>query len=181
MPRAHISEPDILSPTHTRVQRLLREAPRMGVSPPHVMAQVDNEPAPRQQVLAFAIALQEPGTPSIHGPTAQDSPSAPALQQAAPQPPACVPVTETSATTGVPVRSATPPEAVAGVSGGRRSERPEAVEEKRVRNSMITQELGVVLEFPTYKEGVSAIHGGVIAPFTAADIRFLQGIRNREN
>lgn len=94
---------------------------------------------------------------------------------------ASISVQETSATTGIPVQSGTPPEAVAGVSEGRRSERQEAVEEKRVRNNRIIQELGVVLAFPTYKEGVSAIFDGVIAPFTAADIRFLQGVSNREN
>jgi hypothetical protein len=37
--------------------------------------------------------------------------------------------------------------------------------EKRVKNDLIKQELGVVLEFPTYREGLSAIAQGDMRPF----------------
>lgn len=155
---------------------------------------MDDEPAPRHEVLAFAISLQDLVTPNStdNVPATKDTASTSPPHNISSQPVASAPVTDTSSTatvTGtdtsspdsIPEQSETAPEAVAGVSEGRRSERQEAVEEKRVRNNRITQGLGVVLAFPTYKEGVSAIFDGVIAPFTAADIRFLQGVSNREN
>ena len=37
--------------------------------------------------------------------------------------------------------------------------------EKRVKNDLIKKELGVVLEFPTYREGLSAIARGDMRPF----------------
>ena len=36
-------------------------------------------------------------------------------------------------------------------------------ESKRVRNDRIKQELGVTLEFPTYREGLAAIHARMTA------------------
>ncbi len=40
-------------------------------------------------------------------------------------------------------------------------------EEKRVENSLIKRELGVTLEFPTYREGLDAIRAGDSRPFGA--------------
>jgi hypothetical protein len=34
-----------------------------------------------------------------------------------------------------------------------------------VRNGRIKEELGVQLRFPTYREGLRAIHGGSMQPF----------------
>ena len=37
--------------------------------------------------------------------------------------------------------------------------------EKRVRNERIKSELGVALRYPTYREGLAAIHAGDRTPF----------------
>ena len=42
------------------------------------------------------------------------------------------------------------------------------LEEKRVRNDLIKQELGVQLAYPTYREGLRAIHAGCMQPFTSS-------------
>lgn len=34
------------------------------------------------------------------------------------------------------------------------------LDEKRVRNELIKKELGITLTFPTYREGLAAIHSG---------------------
>ena len=47
------------------------------------------------------------------------------------------------------------------------------MEEKRVRNGLIRQELGVVLRYPTYREGVAALHGGDCWPLTPEDLVLL--------
>ena len=39
------------------------------------------------------------------------------------------------------------------------------MEEKRVRNSLVKAELGVKLAYPTYREGLAAIHAGDRRPF----------------
>ena len=38
-------------------------------------------------------------------------------------------------------------------------------ENKRVSNRRMIEELGVKLRFPTYREGLSAIHKGITDPF----------------
>ena len=40
-------------------------------------------------------------------------------------------------------------------------------EEKRVMNALIKEELGVSLKFPSYREGLRAIHAGDVRPFHA--------------
>ena len=40
------------------------------------------------------------------------------------------------------------------------------MEEKRVRNDLVKAELGVELAFPTYREGLAAIHAGDRRPFS---------------
>lgn len=42
------------------------------------------------------------------------------------------------------------------------------LEEKRVRNNLIKEELGVQLMYPTYREGLRAIHAGCMQPFEAS-------------
>ena len=44
---------------------------------------------------------------------------------------------------------------------------------KRVRNDKMKRDLGVVLEYPTYAEGMAAIMDGDVRPFTAASIKHL--------
>ncbi len=65
----------------------------------------------------------------------------------------------------------------AGVGGGgmrgRRSEGAGALEEKRVRNGRIKEELGVVLRYPTYREGVEAIARGEAWPLGPRDLEVL--------
>ena len=39
------------------------------------------------------------------------------------------------------------------------------IEEKRVSNRMLEKQLGVTLQFPTYREGLRAIHEGDQTPF----------------
>ncbi len=40
-----------------------------------------------------------------------------------------------------------------------------AVDQKRVRNAKIKQAFGLNLEYPTYREGLEAIHAGCKLPF----------------
>ena len=49
------------------------------------------------------------------------------------------------------------------------------IEEKRVRNTRIKEELGVRLTFPTFREGIGSIHRGEIGPFSGEDLTMLQG------
>ena len=42
---------------------------------------------------------------------------------------------------------------------------PPRLAEKRVCNRLLKEELGVVLDFPTYREGLTAIHRRNLAPF----------------
>lgn len=64
-----------------------------------------------------------------------------------------------------------------GVGGGgpkgRRSEGAGVLEEKRVRNGRIKEELGVVLRYPTYREGVEAIARGEAWPLGPQDLQVL--------
>ena len=49
----------------------------------------------------------------------------------------------------------------------------EALEEKRVCNALIKSELGVVLRFPTYREGMTAVHAREPSPFRPSDLEFM--------
>lgn len=40
------------------------------------------------------------------------------------------------------------------------------LDEKRVRNELIKLELGIMLEFPSYREGLRAIYAGEVQPFS---------------
>lgn len=157
---------------------------------PYSCTQVDDEPAPRQEVLEFAVSLQNPK------PEAAES-STTTLSSSSSESSASIPLTERSR------KETTPSETVQQAKGSvessehksdssesarpadssesKRPERGEAVEEKRVRNTRIIQELGVVLQYPTYKEGIAAIQSNIITPFTEADMVFLQGISSRVN
>jgi hypothetical protein len=48
------------------------------------------------------------------------------------------------------------------------------LEEKRVRNTKMRQELGVQLVYPTYREGMSAIAAGDVRPFEPHDLAWLK-------
>lgn len=82
---------------------------------------------------------------------------------------------------GLPAEPAEP-EADGGGSGeaagaaspsGRSGRGGGATEEKRVRAGRVRDELRVALAFPTYREGVAAIHAGDIAPFFPEDLAYL--------
>lgn len=44
------------------------------------------------------------------------------------------------------------------------------LEEKRVRNALIKEELGVQLVFPTYREGLASLYSKCLDPFSASDL-----------
>jgi nucleoside-diphosphate-sugar epimerase len=90
---------------------------------------VDDEPAGRAEVVAFARRL---------------------LQGVAPVSPASKPVSNLE-----PMRK----------DEGRRGRLAEPLEEKRVRNELIKEELGVELAVPSYREGLAAINAGELWPF----------------
>ncbi len=52
-----------------------------------------------------------------------------------------------------------------GTSGRHASSGSNLIEEKRVSNRMLKEQLGVTLRFPTYREGLRAIHEGDQTPF----------------
>ncbi len=56
---------------------------------------------------------------------------------------------------------------------GGRSRGSAMMEEKRVRNVKIKQQLGITLQYPTYREGITAIINGCTYPFDASDLQFL--------
>jgi hypothetical protein len=49
----------------------------------------------------------------------------------------------------------------------------QGLEEKRVRNAKVREQLGVGLRFPSYREGLRAIHEGHIEPFLPGDLKWL--------
>ena len=53
----------------------------------------------------------------------------------------------------------------AGGGGGSSSSSSPQLDEKRVSNERIKKELGVRLEFPTYRQGLAAIAAGDMRPF----------------
>jgi hypothetical protein len=61
-----------------------------------------------------------------------------------------------------------------GGGSGRGRAAGEPLEEKRVRNDRIRTELGVRLRYPSYQEGVAAIHSGECWPLSPEDLRLLQ-------
>ncbi|KAL6763319.1 hypothetical protein V8C86DRAFT_2498773 [Haematococcus lacustris] len=99
---------------------------------------VDDEPAPRTEVMAFARSL--------------------VLSDGA----RCNP-TSSDAT------SKTKQEGPGAAEGA-----GDVLEEKRVRNHKVKEELGVSLRYPTYREGVAALAAGDIEPLMDSDLRWLR-------
>lgn len=116
----------------------------------------DDEPAPRHEVEAFAAGLL--GLPS-------------AAAAAAPPVDANPTAGTTSGGGGVSAAGAGTERqgkaaSLQGAGPGTDKASPASgLEEKRVRNDLIKQELGVRLAFPTYREGLQAIHSGDLRPF----------------
>jgi hypothetical protein len=119
----------------------------------------DDDPAPRSEVVAFAQQQLQQLRAAGGGaaPAARAAPDAAAAAAAAAAPAAA---------------AAAPPQGGGG-GGGRGGRAAAALEEKRVRNARIKEQLGVRLAYPSYREGVQAILGGCAAPFDADDLVFL--------
>ncbi|KXZ49022.1 hypothetical protein GPECTOR_23g110 [Gonium pectorale] len=157
-------------------------APRPG----SVYNVADDEPAPRGKVAAFARILV--GQPAQAAPSGGDgsgwatAETTEAVQEAAseaPDAPAAAGLTGGERTQqsrdGSGDGDGDGDSRRAGDSSARsRSRSPQALEEKRVRNALIKSELGVRLRYPTYREGVAAIHGGDLWPLTGEDLRLLR-------
>lgn len=115
----------------------------------------DDEPAPRGEVTEFARSLL---FPRGHDPMANSSSTEEASSGTA----------ESSESPGSGAGSSDGGEESAG---SRRGAAP--LEEKRVRNAKIKQDLGVALQFPSYREGVGALAVGDTQPFSAEDLEYL--------
>ena len=120
---------------------------------------VDDNPASRAEVMAFAAKLLgHPSALSVFGEHnadcqqtsgGQDSPGASA--------------TATDSNSEMPAV-----QAIDGVMLDNKTTEQRSVSkraEKRVRNSKVKSELGLTWEFPSYVEGLSAIHKGDRRPF----------------
>lgn len=121
----------------------------------------DDDPAPRTEVMAFAeqlmlaqgVLLGQGREAGRSEPAAQAAQSAGAGGAAAEQQPAGQGDSGSGSARGSRVRA--------------------SVEEKRVGNAKIKQQLGISLVYPTYRQGVAAVLAGSTAPFDAADLAFL--------
>ncbi len=124
----------------------------------HWLRQVDDEPAPRAQVVDFAAGLLGVRSGGSHGAGATTAATA-------------------TATGGAGGRASSEPasgdgsQVQAGSGGsGRGSTRAAPLEEKRVRNARLKDRLGLQLAYPSYREGLAAIASGRILPFEGADL-----------
>ncbi|KAJ9505593.1 hypothetical protein QJQ45_028297, partial [Haematococcus lacustris] len=99
---------------------------------------VDDEPAPRTEVMAFARSLVLSDGARCN-PTSSDA-SSKTKQKG--------------------------PGAAEGAG--------DVLEEKRVHNHKVKEELGVSLRYPTYREGVAALAAGDIEPLMESDLRWLR-------
>lgn len=114
----------------------------------------DDDPSPRGEVMAYAQqVLVETGA-------ALPLPDAPAGDEAA----------SASAAEAQQQEQQSSP---SSSKPGGRSRGSAVMEEKRVRNVKIKEQLGITLQYPTYREGITAIINGCTYPFDAADLAFL--------
>lgn len=141
-------------------------APRPGA----VYNIVDDDPAPRGEVMEFARRLVA-GDSGGGAAVAAAGPEAAVEAEAAGQSPSG---SGHEAAAGGSEAAGSGEGDSSGGSGRRRDgSGAERLEEKRVRNGLIRQELGVVLRYPTYREGVAALHGGDCWPLTPEDLVLL--------
>lgn len=134
---------------------------------------VDDEPAPRSEVMDFARQLLAQGNSnSSQGPEA-----APVAGTSAPQRLQSSAGASSSSSSNSGSGSEGAQNSSAGGAAGSSSSSSRgavALEEKRVRNGRIKEQLGVRLRHPTYREGIQALCSGDLAPFnSAADVRAL--------
>lgn len=123
----------------------------------------DMDPAPRPEVMRFAVHLLDPRLP------ADDAMDPPNGVVEAPdgvvEAPNGVMEEGDQSVTGSGAGDVVGPN---GRLEGSASTRGIVVPEKRVVSSKIREELGVTLLFPTYREGLAAIAAGDLRPFTSS-------------
>lgn len=124
---------------------------------------VDDEPAPRADVEAYALHL-----------LGQDARSSKPLAQAADGPFSTMQQEPQQASGEIEKQQSG---VIQAQQLQKRSERAtrEPLEEKRVRNDKLKTFLGVKLLAPTYREGLRLMHAGSIEPFAAEDLACLYG------
>lgn len=157
----------------------------------------DLDPAPRSQVEAYALQLmsQHPATCNTATTMSQASSAGAATSTSTTTTIMAPPNTATSSASEECSAAAAPPQPqtaagpstressasdellagqhsdVAGSGVGRSSS---ATEEKRVRAELIRTQLGVELQYPSYREGVAALLAGSLQPFEQGDLQLLQ-------
>ncbi|PNH03591.1 Protein yeeZ [Tetrabaena socialis] len=171
-------------------------------NPGRVYNIVDDDPAPRGDVMSYARSLvfgsagtttygtaagtaamagacePGPGTSSPEQDSVNQAGPAPPLADAVPGPsggPVSHPGPQAGSLPAAPGDGAEPGSPSGSGGGGRGGGRGgcAVLEEKRVSNARIKAELGVVLRYPTYREGVAAIHGGQLWPLGEGDLALL--------
>eukprot|EP00879_Flechtneria_rotunda_P007167 GHRR01007522.1.p1 GENE.GHRR01007522.1~~GHRR01007522.1.p1 ORF type:complete len:168 (+),score=64.06 GHRR01007522.1:566-1069(+) len=124
---------------------------------------VDDEPAPRGDVEAFARQLlglhteTGPGSDSSNSQDQQAATGKTAIQQ-----------------THYNDQQQERQDSELYISS-RRKRQSEPLEEKRVQNDKLKSVLGVQLIAPTYREGLQLLHSGNIMPFAVEDLECLHG------
>ncbi|GIL93212.1 hypothetical protein Vretimale_8166 [Volvox reticuliferus] len=140
---------------------------------------VDDDSAPRTEVMSYARSLLAGG----QGQGSCSNVTSKLISTAQSLPHSLTPaVTATAAAAVLSAREGQSSERI-GIDGpgdihsrsvgSGRGSGPEPLEEKRVRNRLIKSELGLELRYPTYREGVVAIHRGEYWPLTEDDLRML--------
>jgi len=140
---------------------------------------VDDDPAPRSQVIAYTQALL--ANTRLPGPADQVSadvqhpgsfPSASAIEFPRPSWSLSTTTTTTSSQSSSSLVQSEAPETLGlGGSGSQgRNSHAEGLEEKRVSNAKMKRELLPELQYPSYREGMQEIVGGDLRPFDSIDL-----------
>lgn len=145
---------------HTQQQQGQQQLPLVDV-----INVVDDEPAPRGDVEAFALQLLGGAAAAAAGAGATAAPPAvPAGASGSAEQGSSQPRGSGTDSDSSEAQQLQQPRL-------RRSSEP--LEEKRVANGKLKQQLGVVLAAPTFRQGLAALHAGDISPFGAADLECL--------
>ncbi len=139
---------------------------------------MDDEPAGRQEVAAWARAAGLLPAPQTEGRPVGEGSEEARWQEGSARPQAGEGL-RGSAASGVArglEGEGEEQEAGLGARGGGGGRAGEALEEKRVRNGRAKQLLGWGMRYPSYREGLTAIAAGELWPFAPGDLELL-GLR----
>ncbi|KAG2492221.1 hypothetical protein HYH03_009466 [Edaphochlamys debaryana] len=135
---------------------------------------VDDDPAPRSEVMTFARTLVGGGQSQSPGQAPPGSEADPEAARSTQREGGSESRSGADGGTGGDGAAGGEGGATGGEAGGRRGGgRRGDLDEKRVRNGLIRSDLGVELRYPSYREGLAALHGGATWPLEPGDLALL--------